>query len=182
MLILPFNNIQDCINYIKKFHAEATFLVVGTNDYDYAYVTYNKNKLKGFQLKNVSKYNIQAWANIAITENGIVDMNVRLYEEVNRGVQIDNISEFRKIAESVIKSCKEKELGNGGSLDISEVRYSSEMSVLPFLFFLPYIEDSDNKAPVETVYYDFKRYTSDGKEIPVSLVGIVQNVMNMDVK
>ena len=47
------------------------------NHYDYAYVTYNKERLKGFQHKNVSKYNIQAWAKIPITENGIVDM--RLY-------------------------------------------------------------------------------------------------------
>ena len=50
-------------------------------------------------------------------------------------MQIDKISEFRKIAESVIKSCKEKEQEYSGALDISEVRYSNEMSVLPSLFF-----------------------------------------------
>jgi len=31
----------------------------------------------------------------------------------------------------------------------------------------------DNKAPIAKVYYDFKRYTSDGKEIPNKPVGIV---------
>jgi hypothetical protein len=56
---------------------------MGTNDYDYAYVTYNKNKLKGFRLKNVSKYNIQAWANIPITENGIADMRLFVGKDNN---------------------------------------------------------------------------------------------------
>jgi len=77
MLTLTGNDVQDRINYIKKFHDEATFLVMGTNDYyDYTYVTYNKDRLKGFQLKHVSKYNIQAWGNIPITDNGIVDMRL----------------------------------------------------------------------------------------------------------
>ena len=53
------------------------------------------------------------------------------------------------------------------------MRYSNEMSVLPFLFFLPYIEDSDNKASIRQAYFDFKRYASDGKEIPVRPVAIV---------
>src|SRR3954447_10645270 len=77
MLTLTGNDVQDRINYIKKFCAEATFLVMGTNDYyDYTYVTYNKDRLKGFQLKNISKYNIQAWGNIPITDNGVVDMRL----------------------------------------------------------------------------------------------------------
>ena len=64
-------------SYINKLHVEAMFLVMGTqNDYDYAYITYNKSKLRGFQRKSISKYNVQAWANIPITENGIVDMRL----------------------------------------------------------------------------------------------------------
>jgi hypothetical protein len=287
-------------SYINKLHAEAIFLVTGTqNDYDYAYITYNKGKLRGFQQQSTSEYNIQAWANIPITENGTVDMrlyvgkdnkiqeftmqyrdhvkykgilgmlnirsdyghgiqdphidvefldqggkkmldekvpqtdnflnyeaainavfmqvekynpligarywlspadihpmridivnelknslgiltpltilarviNVRLYEEAKRGIQIDTINEFTKIAESEIKLLKEKERTQGGALDISEVRYSNEMSVLPFLFFLPLTE------PSQEVYYAFKRYDQDGKEVDVRPVGIASFVV-----
>jgi hypothetical protein len=49
---------------------------VDINDYDYACVTFNKRKLRGFQRKSISKYNIQAWANVPITENGTVDMRL----------------------------------------------------------------------------------------------------------
>ena len=90
-------------------------------------------------------------------------INVRLYEEAKRGIQIDTINEFRKIAESEIKLLKEKER----TLDISEVRYSNEMSVLPFLFFLPFTE------PTQKAYYELKKYTSDGKVFAVRPVGIV---------
>jgi hypothetical protein len=94
-------------------------------------------------------------------------INVRLYEEAKRGIQIDTINEFRKIAESEIKLLKEKERTQGGALDISEVRYSNEMSVLPFLFFLPFTE------PTQKAYYELKKYTSDGKVFAVRPVGIV---------
>jgi hypothetical protein len=94
-------------------------------------------------------------------------INVRLYEEAERGIETDTINEFRKIAESEIKLLKEKERTQGGALDISEVRYSNEMSVLPFLFFLPFNE------PNQKAYYNFKRYASDGKEIAVMPVGMV---------
>jgi len=44
--------------YIHKFHAEAAFHVKGSKDeYDYAYITYDRNKLKGFQLKGYNSYN-----------------------------------------------------------------------------------------------------------------------------
>jgi hypothetical protein len=297
MLTLTNNDPQDHASYISKFHAEAMFLIMGThNDYGYGYITFNKRKLRGFQRNSISKYNIQAWANIPIAENGTVDMrlfvgkdnnlqeftmqyrdhvkykgilgilnirsdyghgiqdphidvefldqsgkkildekvpqtdnflnyedainavfmqvekynpligarywlspayihpmrvdivselknsldvltpltilarviNVRLYEEARRGIQIDTINEFRKIAESEIKLLKEKERTQGGALDISEVRYSNEMDVLPFLFFLPVTVDPTQKA-----YYVFKRYASDGKENAVMPVGIV---------
>jgi hypothetical protein len=77
MLTLTNNDSQDHTSYINKFHAEAMFLVMGTqNDYGYTYVTFNKSKLRGFQRKSISKYNIRAWANIPITENGTVDMRL----------------------------------------------------------------------------------------------------------
>jgi hypothetical protein len=64
-------------SFIHKFHAEATFKVKESKDnYHYAYVTYDRNKLKGFHIKNLARYNIQAWATTPITQNGIVDMRL----------------------------------------------------------------------------------------------------------
>lgn len=42
----------------------------------YMFRPWDRNKLKGFQLKKIRKYNIQAWATIPITENGFVDMRL----------------------------------------------------------------------------------------------------------
>ena len=47
------------------------------------------------------------------------------------------------------------------------------MSVLPFLFFLPYITELDQKASDVKVHFDFRRCASDGKEIPIRPVAIV---------
>jgi len=56
---------------------EATLHVEGSQDeYDYLYVTFDKNKLKGLQRYNIQNYNIQAWAIIPITENEVVDMTL----------------------------------------------------------------------------------------------------------
>jgi hypothetical protein len=63
--------------YMKKLYMEATLQVEDNQEhYDYFYVTYNKNKLKGPQGHNTQNYNIQAWATIPITMYEVVDMTL----------------------------------------------------------------------------------------------------------
>lgn len=89
------------------------------------------------------------------TSLGVIScaINVRLYEETRAGIIIDD-EHFWKIAESQMQLVKEKEKELGGSVDIVQINYSTQMSVLPFLFFAP-----------EEATYAFKVYRSDGSEI-----------------
>ncbi len=88
------------------------------------------------------------------TSLGIVSrlINNSIYEQTGLGETI-NEELFWKIAESQLKIVREKERELGGDVNI-EIQYSTEMSVLPFLFFAP-----------EYAEYSFKTYRSDGSEI-----------------
>jgi hypothetical protein len=79
-------------------------------------------------------------------------INNSTYEQTSMGETIDE-EKFWKIAESQLKLVREKETELGGELNI-EIQYSTEMSVLPFLFFVP-----------EHAVYSFKTYHSDGSEV-----------------
>ena len=91
-------------------------------------------------------------------------INLKAYEETRTGMIIDE-KLFWKIAESKLQLVREKEKELGGEIDISEIHYSTRMSVLPFLFFIP-----------QCAEYSFKAYYSDGSEIPIEgegLMGVV---------
>jgi hypothetical protein len=90
-------------------------------------------------------------------------INFQLYENA-RTTQSINDAHFWNIAESQTQLIREKEKDLGGSLDVPEIHYSTEMSVLPFIFFVP-----------KNAKYSFKRYRSDGSEIETKMepLGIV---------
>lgn len=79
-------------------------------------------------------------------------INNSVYEQTRLGEIIDE-ERFWEIVESQSKLLREKERELGGEANI-EIQYSTEMSVLPFLFFVP-----------EHAEYFFKMYHSDGSEI-----------------
>jgi hypothetical protein len=83
-------------------------------------------------------------------------INVKLYEETRTGMAVDD-RQFWKIVKSQLQFCREKEDELGGGLDISQLHYSTEMSVLPFLFFVP-----------SGAEYCFKKYDSNGLEMPLN--------------
>ena len=61
--------------YIKQFFMESTFQSNQQSDtYIYAFVAYDKSKLKGPQLNKIQKYNMQAHGKIPINENEFLDM------------------------------------------------------------------------------------------------------------
>jgi hypothetical protein len=90
-------------------------------------------------------------------------INFQLYENT-RTTKSVNDAHFWSIVESQIQLIRDKEKELGGSLDVPEIHYSTEMSVLPFIFFVP-----------ENAKYSLKRYTSDGSEIKTEMepLGIV---------
>ncbi len=63
--------------YERDLYEEATFRSIENSDYVYAYVTFDKNRLKGPQLSQ--DYNIQAQARIPFNQNEFVYM--RLYTD-----------------------------------------------------------------------------------------------------
>jgi hypothetical protein len=83
-------------------------------------------------------------------------INVKLYEETRTGITIYN-KQFWKVVKSQLQFCMEKENELGGGLDISQLRYTTEMSVLPFLFFVP-----------SGAEYCFKKYNSNGLKMPLN--------------
>ena len=87
-------------------------------------------------------------------------VNLKLYDETMQENEAD-MNRFKEIAEARSRLCKEKERQYGGALDVSEIKYSTEMSVLPFVIFIP-----------EKAYYEFKRYSC-GTEIKMEPVTVV---------
>jgi hypothetical protein len=100
------------------------------------------------------KYNI-------LTSLSVVSriINLRTLEETRRGT-IDELN-FWKIAEYVLQSCKEQETQLGGPLDV-EVKYNTDMSMLPFFFFQP-----------EGAQHIVKAYDLNGKDIEFEPVYMV---------
>ena len=62
-------------SYIRKLLIEATFRSKEDKDiYLYAYVTYDRTKLKGPQIDKLKRYNLLAHGRLPITENEFLDM------------------------------------------------------------------------------------------------------------
>jgi hypothetical protein len=77
--------------------------------------------------------------NAILTSLGVLSrmINVQTYEKTREGPMIDE-TEFWNIVNSQIQLVKKEEKELGGALDFaSEIRYSTKMSKLPFLFFAP---------------------------------------------
>ena len=88
-------------------------------------------------------------------------INLKAYEETSSGIII-NEEQFWKIVESQILLVREKERELGGEVDIEGIHYSTNMSALPFLFFVP-----------DFAGFDFKAYRPDGPEVPIRGEGAV---------
>lgn len=90
-------------------------------------------------------------------------MTLKLYDETMQESEAD-MNRFKEIAYAQLRLCKEKERQYAGALDVSEIKYSTEMSVLPFVIFIP-----------EKAYHDFKRYSC-GTEIQIEPVTVVSEL------
>lgn len=76
-------------SYVRNLSMEATFRSYqDSNQFFYAYVTYDNQKLADPRLDQIRTYNIQASGIIPITETEIVEMELRTNKE-------DEISSFR---------------------------------------------------------------------------------------
>lgn len=80
-------------DYIRKLYMEGFGL---SKEYPgtcfYAYVTYDKDKLKGFKIEELQKYNRQAWATVPISENQL--FNMRLFTDLNNKI-LDFTMQYR---------------------------------------------------------------------------------------
>lgn len=78
-------NAMSVNDYKRKLYMEAFGLSrehAGTCFY--AYVTYDKGKLKGFKIGELKKYSMLAWATVPISKNQILDM--RLFTDLNNKI------------------------------------------------------------------------------------------------
>lgn len=91
-------------------------------------------------------------------------INFMLYEETARGIVIDD-QKFREIVLSQIQFLKEQEKIQGGGLDIQQIPYSTDVSILPFLFFKP-----------DGAEWGVQAYSLEGKKMGCSIkaLGVAQ--------
>jgi hypothetical protein len=96
-------------------------------------------------------------------------VSVKLYDETMQENEA-HMNRFKEIAEAQFRLCKEKERQYGGGLDISEIKYSTEMSVSPFLIPIP-----------EKAYHEFKRYSCGTKinMVPVTVVSSTHGSLHL---
>ena len=90
-------------------------------------------------------------------------VNIQLYETKANTIVDDDL--FRQIVCSQIQVCKEEEAKVGGEVDITHVGYSTNISKLPFLFFIPTKPSGAN--------YLFKLHNPDGMQVSVMPDGVV---------
>jgi hypothetical protein len=90
-------------------------------------------------------------------------INIKMYDEVRRRVIDDN--KFREIALSQLHAIKSEEELRGGILDVQHISYSTDISILPFLFFKPCEAD-----------FGVQAYSADGGKLALDIetLGIVQ--------
>jgi hypothetical protein len=93
-------------------------------------------------------------------------INIKLYEETAKGTDIDD-DKFRSLVLSQLRFIKDKEEVMGGWLDLDQIPYTTEISVLPFLFFKP-----------DGAELGVQAYFSNGSKIPlnVELLGLAHEM------
>lgn len=89
-------------------------------------------------------------------------VNIQLYE-LSRSQHIDDTT-VAEIAQSQIKVCRTNEKVQKGPLDIASVTYSTPVSTLPFLFFVP-----DN----EGIHVRNAGFMKDGTPVQIEPNGVV---------
>ena len=91
-------------------------------------------------------------------------INLRLYEETANGTDIDD-NRFGYLILSQLQFIKDKENTMGGWVDLNQIQYTTEISVLPFLFFKP-----------DGAELGVQAYSSNGNRIPLNaeLLGLAQ--------
>lgn len=91
-------------------------------------------------------------------------VNLRLYEETAHETDIDD-NRFGDLVLSQLRFIKDKENTKGGWLDLDQIKYTTEISVLPFLFFKP-----------DGAELGVQAYSSNGNKIPlnIELLGLAQ--------
>lgn len=103
-------------------------------------------------------------------------VNIQLYE-LSRSQQVDDTT-VTEIVQSQIKVCRTNEKVQKGPLDIASVTYSTPISTLPFLFFVP-----DNVGK----HVRNEGFLKDGTPVQIEPIGVVfetkdgrNNIRNLD--